>query len=68
MSEYVYQDPLTKGYKQFKLSRKQHNKLFEHRQIKWFDKYKYYYNDNSILLHRYYNLLFIVLNIVFCSN
>lgn len=64
MKEYKYRNPLDDGYKQFKLSKKQHNKLFEYRQIKFFEKYEYYYNDNCILMHRFHNNLFIILNII----
>ncbi len=60
MSEYVYKNPLNNGYKKFKLSRKQHNQLFQYRQIKWYDKYEYYYNDHEILLHKFSNVLGIV--------
>jgi len=54
-SNYIYKNPLDKGYKQFYLTKKQHNKLFEYRQIKWHDKYEYYYNDKHILLHKFCN-------------
>ncbi len=56
MSNYVYTNPLDEGYKQFNLTKKQHNKLFKYRQIKWCNKYEYYYNDNEILLHKFINL------------
>lgn len=59
---YVYKDPLKNGYKQFRLTRKQHNKLFEYRQLKWFYKYEYYHNDESIIMHRFYNIFGIVEN------
>jgi hypothetical protein len=55
MSEYKYQNPLENGYKQFYLTKKQHNSLFKYRQIRWFDKYEYYYNDNCLILNRFYN-------------
>lgn len=64
MTKYIYKDPLIKGYKKFKLSKKQHNKLFQYRQLKWFDKYEYYYNDKEIILHKFYNPLFITINII----
>jgi hypothetical protein len=65
MSNYTYKDPLKIGYKQFKLTKKQHNKLFKYRQIKWQDKYEYYYNDKEVILHKFYNWKVIVLQIVF---
>lgn len=55
MSKYIYKDPLKNGYKQFKLTKKQHNKLFKYRQIKWYDRYKYYYNENEVILHKFVN-------------
>jgi len=64
MSNYIYNNPLDQGYKQFYLTKKQHNKLFKHRKIKWHDKYEYYYNDNCILLHKFYNLKAIVLSTI----
>lgn len=42
-------------YKQFKLTKKQHNRLFKHRQIKWCDKYEYYYNDSCVILYKFIN-------------
>ncbi len=61
MGDYKYEDPLTQGYKQFKLTKKQHNKLFKYRQIKWRDRYEYYYNDKYILLYRFTNWKAIIL-------
>lgn len=55
MGQYVYKNPLEQGYKQFKLTKKQHNKLFTKRQIKWNDKYEYYFNDQGVVLQRYGN-------------
>lgn len=55
MGQYIHKNPLEQGYKQFKLTEKQHNKLFPKRQIKWNDKYEYYYNDQGIVLQRYGN-------------
>jgi len=55
MSKYVYENPLSNGYKQFKLSKKQHNKLFKYRQIKWYHKYEYFYSKDDVILHRFFN-------------
>ena len=49
---YQYQK---QGYTQFKLTKKQHNKLFPKRKIKWLDRYEYYYNEHLIILHRFAN-------------
>ena len=64
MSDYVYRNPLDNGYKQFKLTKQQHNKLFKYRQIKWCDKYEYYYKDNRILIHKFGNWKLIILQTV----
>jgi len=64
LSNYIYNNPLDRGYKQFYLTKKQHNKLFEHRKIKWHDKYEYYYNNHCILLHRFYNSKAIILSTI----
>jgi hypothetical protein len=61
-SEYVYKNPVDNGYKKFKLSKKQHNQLFKHRQIRWIDRYEYYYNDKHVLLHKFYSPLVVILN------
>lgn len=62
--KYIYENPLDQGYKQFKLTKKQHNTLFKYRQIKWYDKYEYYYNDNEIILHRFTNIYAIILGTI----
>lgn len=64
-TKYVYKDPLKNGYKRFKLSKRQHNQILKHRQIKWIDKYEYYYNDKHIILHKFYNPLCVGLNTLF---
>ena len=63
--KYVYKNPLDEGYKKFKLTKKQHNQLFKHRQIMWFDKYEYYINEHEVLLHKFYNWKVIILNTIF---
>lgn len=65
MSKYKYISPIDKGFKQFKLTKKQHNSLFKYRQIRWFDKYEYYYNDSMIELHRFYNWKVVIVSTLF---
>ena len=65
MSKYIYKNPLDEGYKKFKLTKKQHNQLFKHKQIKWLDKYEYYINEDGVILHRFYNWKVIILNTIF---
>lgn len=55
MNKYVYSNPEENGFTKFKLSKKQHNSLFKYRQIKWSDKYEYYYNENMIVIHNFVN-------------
>ncbi|RXZ78036.1 hypothetical protein EBB07_28685 [Paenibacillaceae bacterium] len=57
MSEFKYADPLKNGYKQFNLTKKQHNRLFKYRQRTWTDYYEYYCNDNHIIMHRFTSLI-----------
>ena len=54
-NEYKYINPLDKGYKQFTLTKKQHNEFFNYRKITWADRYEYYYNENRIIIHRFVN-------------
>ena len=54
--KYTYEDPLKRGHKQFKLTKKQHNELFPRRKIRWTDKYEYYYNEYHVILHRFTNI------------
>lgn len=49
---YVYKDPLDEGFREFTLSKKDHNSLFENRQIKWWMKYEYYLKDNTIRMYQ----------------
>jgi len=63
-NNYIYKNPLDQGYKQFYLTKKQHNKLFEQRKIKFYHKYEYYYNDNCILLHKFCNWKGILFNTI----
>jgi hypothetical protein len=65
MSKYVYEDPIKLGYIQFKLTKKQHNSLFKYRQIKWTDKYEYYYNEHEIIIHKFYNWKAVLLQTIF---
>lgn len=61
MDEYVYVNPVEIGYKKFKLTRKNHNLLFKHRQMKWYNKYEYYYNENNIIIHKFATIPYIIL-------
>jgi hypothetical protein len=62
MSEkWEYKSPLNKGYKKFKLTKKQHNRIFKYRQKRWHNKFEYYYQDNGwILVHEFDNFISIV--------
>lgn len=47
---YTYDDPLERGYKQFKLTKKQHNILFPKRKRDWKTRYEYYYNKDRVIM------------------
>lgn len=61
---YTYDDPLDRGYKQFKLTKKQHNKLFPKRKIKWNTRYEYYFNKDRVILQRFTSYKAIILTTV----
>lgn len=65
MSAYKYHDPVDKGYVKFKLSKKQHNEIFKYRQIKWNERYDYYYNDEKIIMHKLTNRKAVVMCTLF---
>lgn len=62
--KYVYKNPLDQGCQQFKLTRKQHNALFKYRQMKWYHRYEYYYNEHKIIMHRFVNIYGIILQTI----
>jgi hypothetical protein len=61
MSKYQYKNPIDQGYKQFNLTKKQHNELFPYRKKTWLVKYEYYYNQYEILLHKFATIPAIIL-------
>ena len=61
MNKYKYKNPLDEEYKQFRLNKKQHNKILKYRKLKWRDKCEYYYNDRGILIHKFTNRRTIIL-------
>jgi len=71
---YKYVSPLDSGMKQFKLTKEQHDTIFANHKRKWCWKYKYYYDDKLVTIHRYTNVLGIVfmtllypINILLCG-
>lgn len=48
---YKYVDPLTQGYKQVKITRKQHRELFSDK-LHWTTKVEYYIRSDSLLVHK----------------
>ena len=62
--KYVYENPINQGYKQFKLTKKQHNYLFPNRKKVWKNKFEYYYNDNNIILHLFASKRVIIANTI----
>lgn len=61
---FKYNDPLTRGYTKFKLTRKQHNEIFPNYKVNWVVKCEYYYKDDNILIHRFTSPLAVVVNIL----
>ena len=64
MSNYKYVNPIDMGFVKFTLTKKQHNELFQYRQLKWYDKYEYYYSHDYIIIHKFYSTPIIFLNII----
>lgn len=42
---YEFQYTKENGYQQVQVSKKDHNAMFEYRQIKWYQKYEYFLNE-----------------------
>lgn len=57
MSDYRYKCPTEIGYEKFKLTRKQHNKIFTWRKVNMFTKCEYFYNDKSIRIQFFTSVL-----------
>ena len=59
---YKYRCPTELGYRQIKLTKQQHNDLFKNQNIKWYDKYEYYYSrDKGLRVDKFYNWKLIAL-------
>lgn len=61
VGNYQYRCLTERGYTRFKITKKQHNEIFKNRKIKWTDRYEYYYNENNIIMHKFYSKKLIVL-------
>ena len=61
ISNYTYRNPLEHGFKQGHLTKKQHNSIFQYRQINWKTKYEYYYNHDELILQKLYSLPILIL-------
>lgn len=59
-----YKHPLERGFVQFKVPKKDHNEIFEHRQIKWTCRYEYFISENSIEMHKYISLRAKLVNVL----
>ncbi len=62
--EYKYKDRIEDGYKRFYLTKKEHNKLFPKRKVKWIFKYEYYISENRIILDKFTSLRAKIFNVV----
>jgi hypothetical protein len=59
---YKYSNPIDRGYKKFKLTKKQHNEIFPYRKLNWTSHCEYYYNEKQILIHRFVNWKAVILS------
>lgn len=62
--KYVYKNPLEQGYTQFKITKKEHNELFQYRKKTWVNKFEYYYKNNHIIIHQFVNPLAIIFSVI----
>lgn len=62
---YTYDNPLERGYKKFKLTKKQHNRLFPKRKRNWKARYEYFYNKDRVILQRFTSHTAIILTTLF---
>ena len=62
--KYVYKNPEDLGAKRVYLTKRQHNKLFEHRQIHWAQRYEYYLSDKKFEMQRFTSLPAMILSLV----
>lgn len=60
---YKYENPLDEGMIQFKITKKQHNKLFMYKKL-WFMKFDYYFGDDKIVLEKTFTKLAVVVSIL----
>jgi hypothetical protein len=62
--KYKYENLLKSGYKRGYLTKQQHNDIFKYRQIKWNFRYEYYYNEQELILHRFYSPVAVILETI----
>jgi hypothetical protein len=62
-SNYQYRSPLENGYIQVYLSRKDLNKLFPNRKVKWCHSYEYYYKQDAFRMDRFTSALGKIVNV-----
>ena len=54
--KYEYNCPTDDGYEQFKISRKEQNRIFKYRKAVWSCNYEFYIKDKTILMYKIPNL------------
>lgn len=59
---YKYENPLDIGYRRVRFSRKDHQRLFPRRPLKWHNSFEYYLSDTDFLVHRFVSLPAVALN------
>ena len=62
--DYQYINPVSQGYKEIKISKEDHNRLFPYRKIKLMDKYRYYLSNNNFIMHRFMSLPAVIFNTI----
>jgi hypothetical protein len=61
---YKYEDLTKNGYKQFYLTKKEHNGLFPRRKRTWKYRFEYYISENNIILYRFLSIWVKTLQII----
>ncbi len=65
MSKYIYKSPVDNGFIKFKLSRRQHKKLFPKIKRNWMNHRDYYISKDEFIMHGTPTILFKIVAILF---
>lgn len=50
--EYKYECPTERGFRRFKISKKDQNRIFKYRKASWSCKYEFYVLDDTVIMHK----------------